>query len=253
MANDFFRFRQFTVWQQHCAMKVGTDGTLLGAWARVPSKTTAGVSDSCCKHQTASYSPRVLDVGTGTGLIALMMAQRFQQAAVVGIDIDAEAVGQARDNAAASPFAERIQILEGDVLTAFADDSSLFDAIVSNPPYFEHSLHAPDERRTTARHATALTYEGLLRTARRLLNDWGELSVVVPFDCLERFEAEASLAGFFKVRQCAVRTTPRKTPRRYLLAYALHPVTVELTDGVVEEKPGVRSEWYTELTKDFYL
>lgn len=254
MANDYFQFRQFTVRQDRCAMKVGTDGTLLGAWANVPLEK-AGRSELPAHGEQPQPvpSPRVLDIGTGTGLIALMMAQRFPTAAVVGIDIDSEAVGQARDNVASSPFAKRIEMVEGDVVEAFAHQRSVFDAIVSNPPYFEHSLQAPDERRTAARHATTLTYEGLLLTACRLLNDSGELSVVVPFDCLQRFDAEASLAGLFKVRQCAVRTTPRKAPRRYLLAYALHPRAVELTEGIVERTPGVRSEWYAELTKDFYL
>ena len=254
MSNDFFQFRQFIVRQHRCAMKVGTDGTLLGAWARVPiMEETARVSSLPSEPQKAVHCPQVLDIGTGTGLIALMMAQRFPMAAIVGIDIEREAVSQARENVAASPFAERIQIVEGDVITAFADQHSAFDAIVCNPPYFEHSLQAPDERRTLARHATTLTYEGLLSTARRLLRESGELSVVVPFDCLRRFDEEASLAGFFKVSQCAVRTTPRKAPRRYLLAYALHSGTLELTEGIVEEAPGVRSDWYTELTKDFYL
>ena len=99
MANDYFQFKQFTIHQKHCAMKVGTDGTLLGAWAQVPSA-----------------SARILDIGTGTGLIALMMAQRFPKASVLGIDIDPDAVMQAKENVAASPFASRINILNENVL-----------------------------------------------------------------------------------------------------------------------------------------
>jgi tRNA1Val (adenine37-N6)-methyltransferase len=246
MANDYFQFRQFVVRQGHCAMKVGTDGTLLGAWADLPIHSHPLPSIPITAH------PLILDIGTGTGLIALMMAQRFPHARIVGVDIDGEAVSQARENVAASPFADRITIQEGDAVTMPAG-ATPYSAIVCNPPYFVDALQAPDERRTMARHATTLTYADLLSTARRLLADDGMLSVVIPFDCRQRFDAEASLAGFFKVRECAVRTTPRKLPRRYLLAYALHPAAPELTTGIIEEHPGVRSDWYQQLTKDFYL
>ena len=230
MANDYFQFRRFTVHQQRCAMKVGTDGTLLGAWA--------------CGGES------MLDIGTGTGLVALMMAQRFPASRVLGIDIAPEAVEQARENAAASPFAERISIVEADAKTF---DGSLFDAIVCNPPYFVDSLECPDGQRTLARHASALTYRDLMAAARRLLTDNGELSLIIPFDCKQRLEQEAALAGFFKVRECAVKTTPRKLPRRYLLAFRKHSHDVEVSEGVIEMQPGIRSPWYQELTKDFYL
>ena len=230
MANDYFQFRRFTVHQSRCAMKVGTDGTLLGAWAR------GGES--------------VLDIGTGTGLVALMMAQRFPAAHVAGIEIDHEAAEQARENAAASPFAERISIVEAD---ARAFGGGPFDAVVCNPPYFVDSLECPDGQRTLARHASALTYRALMTAARRLLADDGELSLVIPFDCKPRLEQEAALAGFFKVRECAVKTTPRKLPRRYLLAFRNHPCEPELSEGIIEMRPGVRSPWYQALTNDFYL
>ena len=211
-------------------MKVGTDGTLLGAWAR--------------GGQT------VLDIGTGTGLIALMMAQRFPEAQVVGVDVDPEAVAQARENVAASPFASRIQLLHADIRTLH---HSPFTTIVSNPPYFVDSLACPDGQRTLARHTASLSYRDLMQSVCRLLADGGEFSVVIPFDCKARMEAEATLAGLFKVRECAVKTTPRKQPRRYLLAFRKHPADLELAEGVIETSPNVRSSWYQELTKDFYL
>ena len=230
MANDYFQFRRFIVHQERCAMKVGTDGTLLGAWAR-GGKT-------------------VLDVGTGTGLVALMMAQRFPASRVVGIEIEREAAGQAKETVAASPFADRICIAEADVRTFEAEP---FEAIVCNPPYFVDALECPNEQRTLARHATTLTYSELMAAARRLLTDGGELSLVIPFDCKPRLEQEAALAGFFKVRECAVKTTPKKLPRRYLLAFHKHPCALEQSEGVIEMQPGVRSPWYQELTKEFYL
>ena len=230
MANDYFKFRQFTVRQDRCAMKVGTDGTLLGAWAR--------------------GGHTILDIGTGTGLIALMMAQRYPEAQVVGIDIDHEAVMQAKENVAASPF--NIDIIEADAKT-FNVQRSTFNVILSNPPYFVDSLECPDGQRTMARHTASLAYGELMAAVNRLLADDGEFSVVIPFDCKARLECEASLAGFFKVRECAVKTTPRKPPRRYLLAFRKHPDELELSEGIIETAPNVRSEWYQQLTKDFYL
>ena len=245
MSNSFFQFRQFTVRQEHCAMKVGTDGTLLGAWARGGN--------------------RVLDIGTGTGLIALMMAQRFPKAYVTAIDIDADACRQAHENALASPFAERISV-EHVSLQRFCDERlhgaggqhddrfARFDSIVSNPPFFVHSLRAPDAQRSVARHADTLSYADLFGCVARLLAHEGEFSAIVPFDCREPFMAQAYLHGLHLARLCAVKTTPRKQPRRYLLAFCRHSVhAVEQTEGVIDDAPNQKSAWYSQLTRDFYL
>lgn len=230
MANNFFKFRQFTVFQDRCAMKVGTDGTLLGAWAR--------------------GGDTILDIGTGTGLIALMLAQRYPQAQVKGIDIVSSAVEQARENVEASPF-RNIVIEEADAVM-FANEGERYHSIVCNPPFYE-GLACPDGLRNVARHTTLLSFRSLVESVVRLLRDDGEFSVIVPFDSLSRLENEASLSGLFKTRQCSVRTTPGKSPRRFLLAFRKHPCELETEDGVVELSPGVRSEWYQQLTKDFYL
>lgn len=235
MSNDYFQFRQFVVHQQRCAMKVGTDGTLLGAWAAAPS-------GQC----------RILDIGTGTGLIALMMAQRFPEAEVTGIDIDEDAVTQADENVSLSPFSERIRICHLDILN-FADTIG-FDAIVSNPPYFVDSLACPDDQRTIARHAVSLTYEQLMHQVYRLLKDEGRFSVVVPSDCRAKIEAAACLEGFFTTRVCLIKTTPRKQPKRQLIEFQKHPVSeLDISEGVIEVSPNVRSEWYQQLTKEFYI
>lgn len=235
MSNDYFQFRQFVVHQQRCAMKVGTDGTLLGAWAAAPS-------GQC----------RILDIGTGTGLIALMMAQRYPEAEVTGIDIDEDAVTQAVENVSLSPFSERISICHLDILN-FADTIG-FDAIVSNPPYFVDSLACPDDQRTIARHAVSLTYEQLMHQVYRLLKDEGRFSVVVPSDCRAKIEAAACLEGFFTTRVCLIKTTPRKQPKRQLIEFQKHPVSeLDISEGVIEVSPNVRSEWYQQLTKEFYI
>lgn len=235
MANGYFQFKQFTIHQQRCAMKVGTDGTLLGAWAQA--------SEAPC---------RILDIGTGTGLIALMMAQRFPQAQVTAIDIDEGAVCQARENVAASPFAERVHVVKADVLTL--DDAEKYDSIVCNPPFFEDSLTCPDPQRTEARHTVTLGYRQLMEAAFRLLSDDGRFSVIIPSDCRARLESEAHLRGFFVCRVCSIQTTPAKAPKRYMIELRKQPVNeVDTTNGVLESSPQTRSEWYHELTKEFYI
>ncbi len=236
MPNDYFQFKKFTVMQSRCAMKVGTDGTLLGAWARGKSSGDA--------------SSTILDIGTGTGLIALMMAQRYSHARILGIDIDPEACEQACENVAHSPFSDRISI----VCVDLKNQQGIFDTIVSNPPFFEASLTSPDEQRTLARHTSSLSYRDLVTNAWRLLSDDGEFSLIIPAESRQYLEAEASLCGYFKIRECAIKTTPRKQPRRYLLAFAKHPAEeVEMMEGIIETAPNLRSEWYRQLTGEFYL
>ena len=223
MANDYFQFKQFTIHQQRCAMKVGTDGTLLGAWAQVPIN-----------------SARILDIGTGTGLIALMMAQRF------------EAVSQAQENVAISPFASRVEIRAQNVLDFEYKEG--FDAIVSNPPYFIDAITCPDQQRTIARHTISLTYEQLMTSAFRLLKPNGMFSLVIPSECRSTLEAEACLAGFFLSRVTHIRTTPKKQPKRQLIELTKHPADeLYIEDGIIEEPPNVRSSWYQQLTQDFYI
>lgn len=236
MSNSYFEFRQFIVRQEHCAMKVGTDGTLLGAWAQAP------VGATC----------RILDIGTGTGLIALMMAQRYGRAEVTGIDIDADAVAQAKDNAMKSPFSDRITILEGDVTTL--QDSDGFDAIVCNPPYFANSLTSPDPQRTTARHMVTLDFQHLMVSAFRLLRLSGLFSLVIPTDFLPGLQTEANMVGFFTSRIYLVHTTTQKKSKRCLIELRKNPVSkLDKMDVVLENKQNVRSQWYQQLTQDFYI
>lgn len=222
-----FQFKQFTIQQEQCAMKVGTDGVLLGAWAR--------------------GGQRMLDVGTGSGVIALMLAQRYQNAQVTAIDIDEGAVRQACQNADASPFGERVEVVLSSLQNFASSQSVSFDAIVSNPPFFIDSLQAPDQQRNMARHTATLTYTELMNACSRLLSDAGELSVVVPFDYRKRMEDEAVFVGLFPSRVCAVKTTECKPAKRYLLAFRKHPCPCQ------QETITIGDERYLSLTKDFYL
>ena len=236
MSTPFFRFQQFLVRHDRCAMKVGTDGVLLGAWAM--------------------GGERILDIGTGTGLIALMMAQRYEHTIVDAVEIDAEACLQAEENVAESPFANRINVICKPV-QRFAmeeDRQMVYDAIVSNPPFFENALKNPDKGRLVARHADTLPFADLFKAVKILLAEDGEFSVVIPTEYRGRIEEEALLQGFSLARICAIKTTPRKPVRRYLLAFRRHPsASIEEIVGVLELQPNVRSEWYENLTKDFYI
>ena len=212
-------------------MKVGTDGLLLGAWAHGGS--------------------RVLDIGTGTGLIALMMAQRFPDAHVDAIDIDADAAAQAEDNARRSPFADRVAV-RCVSLQEFEIERE-YDSIVCNPPFFTQSLQSPDSKRTLARHSVALPFDDLFRHARRLLSEDGVLSIVVPSDALSQIETAAAMNGMFLVRRCLVRTTRKKPVRRLLLSFSQKPSPFQNEEGIIQEAINEPSEWYRNLTCDFLL
>lgn len=226
-----FNFRKFSIKQDQCAMKVGTDGVLLGAWAR--------------------GGKRILDIGTGTGLIALMMAQRYEQSHVTAIEIDTDAAQQAIQNIEASPFSGHIDVVCSSIQEYKAQIT--FDCIVSNPPYFNDSLKNPDIQRATARHTDTLTFKELFDSVRRLLADDGEFSVIIPTESLQAFVSRAYLAGLTPTRKLAIRTTPRKQPKRYLVAFAKKATKLENEEQCLQSPDGTRSEWYAELTKDFYI
>lgn len=233
-----FRFKQFVIHQERCAMKVGTDGVLLGAWA--------------------ATGRRMLDIGTGTGLIALMLAQRCPEAVVDGVEIDGEAARQACANAEASPFAGRVNIVNAAIQDFVPAQGAGYDCIVSNPPYFQNALGCPEGQRHMARHTDSLTYGELCSAVVRLLAAEGSFSVVLPFDCKEAFVSEAMLCGLCLARVCAVHTTPRKPVRRYLLTFRRQGLRaegwrLEADEQVLTDDGGGRSEWYSRLTEDFYL
>ena len=250
-----FRFKQFEIEQDRCAMKVGTDGVLLGAWAQ--------------------GGRRILDIGSGTGLISLMMAQRFPEAEVVGIDMDADACGQAKENVMASPFRDRVEIvccrlqdfgadgcalgtagLKAGALETAADlkSAGVFDAIVSNPPFFVDSLKNPDSKRTMARHTDSLPFRDLFAGVKRLLSDEGVFSAIVPAEVVEQFVAESCMLGFYLIRKCGVKTVERKQPKRFMLSFAKHRISpYEEHVETMMDSQGNRSEWYRKITEEFYL
>lgn len=232
MANPYFEFKKFKVWQDKCAMKVGTDGVLLGAWTDVHG------------------AKRMLDVGTGTGLVALMLAQR-SQAAVVAVELDAAAALQAAENIKASPWPERIEVVQADFKTFETDRR--FDVIVSNPPYFIDSLLSPNDARTLARHAGELTYGELLHGVSRLLTPDGVFSVIIPADVSETLTGMAANVGLHPVKRTDIITAPGKLPKRCLLAFGFGDTTCTTDNLLIETARHCYSAKYIALTKDFYL
>jgi tRNA1Val (adenine37-N6)-methyltransferase len=239
MSNPYFSFKRFTVYHDRCAMKVGTDGVLLGAWTEVTG------------------ARRILDVGTGTGLIALMLAQRTEpfytlgnEVCIQAIDIDEAAVLQARENVKASPWSERIEVNVQDVTTMHMNRS--YDLIVSNPPYY-NSLRCPDQQRHLARHTDSLSFGELASAAARALTAEGRLAVVIPTDAEREFLAATAEVDLFPQRRLLVHTKPSAPAKRVLLQFGRKPSDCVQQTLVLEDAPGVRSQEYQALAGDFYL
>ena len=233
MSNNFFRFKRFKINHDRCAMKVGTDGVLLGAWGCVDGK-------------------RILDIGTGSGLIALMAAQRNPDAEVLGIDIDEGAVSQAQENFVESPFGERVGCILQDILTFRPKEC--YDAILCNPPFYTEDTLPPDMARSLARNSASLPFEYLIGSVCKILSEKGVFSVILPVQAMQTFTGLCLDKGLYLVRRCLVRTTPKKTPRRALLTFAMdNSQATEETELCLMNPDGSRSLAYSELTKDFYL
>lgn len=238
-----FRFKQFEVANRLSAMKVGTDGVLLGAWTEAESPA------------------RILDIGCATGVIALMMAQRFQSATVTGVEIDSTAANEAACNFVLSPWAERLQVINEDILTTTVEAlGGKFDLIVCNPPFFTNGALASDIARRTARHDTSLPLDRLIEKSSSLLNPCGTLNMILPSDREIQLHEPAVLYGFELTRLTRLTTVPYKPPRRILVELTLcsdksnatpcplHPTAMSIHDG-----QGGFSAEYSNLVKNFYL
>lgn len=236
MANPFFKFKMFTVFHDRCAMKVGTDGVLIGAWA-----DTAG---RC----------RVLDVGAGSGLVSLMVAQRNTDARIDALEIEAEACGQARENAGASPFGERITVYEGALQDFYRKKGAgSYDLIVSNPPFFTSSLKPPATGRSMARHSDTLTAPELIGISAQLLTEKGLLAVIYPAEQLDELLKAGHGHGLHPRRICLVRAKPDAEPKRVLLEMCFGETACERSELVIEMARHVYSGEFRRLTDAFYL
>lgn len=233
MSNNYFKFKKFTIEQEGCAMKVGTDGCLLGAWF------------------STENSRRVLDIGAGTGLISIMAAQRCE-ARVTGVEIDSTAARKAAENVKNSPWSERVEIINTDL--RYFESKEPFDTIVSNPPYFTNSLKCDNKQRTLARHNDSLSPALFFTKAKELLTPDGKVSLILPTDTLDEWKNEAIIKGFTATRITHVQTTPRKAPKRTLIELRQTACGTQKKETLIlEESPGVYSQEARALLRDFYL
>lgn len=235
MSNIFFKFKQFTVYQDKCAMKVGTDGVLLGAWTDV------------------NNSDKMLDIGTGTGLVALMLAQRNLNAQIKSIDIDADCVLQAQQNVASSPFAKRIDVELRSFQEYLKESGERYDLIVSNPPFFQNSLKSPDSSRNFARHDNTLSFVDIIAEGSMLLKDNGRLTLVLPYNFKQQIIDEASKASLNVCRITNVLPLPHKPAKRLLVELRRECVECVENNLIVEHTRHNYSDEFISLTKEFYL
>jgi len=231
--NNWFEFKQFRIEQEKAAMKVGTDGVLLGAWAPVKDAL------------------RILDVGTGTGLITLMLAQR-SNAWIDAVEINKLACEEAEFNFAQSAWNDRLKIFNTD-FREFADlPCEPYDLIVSNPPYFVNSLKTKNAALSVARHDELLSFGQLIIGAQKLLNKTGRFCVIIPFTSCTDFRESARLAGFY-LRQLT-RIIPKygRSPKRVLLEFTIEPGYPVENEFTILDENGYFTDNYKTLTSPFY-
>lgn len=238
LPNDYFQFQQFRITQGDCAQKVSTDACLLGAAADLTGAT------------------RVLDIGTGTGLLALMAAQRAPAATIEAIEIDLLAAAQAATNAAASPWANRIAVRPLSLAAYAATQPAPFSHIICNPPFFRRSLAPPDAARATARHegVGSLTFGAIISFAAAYLAPGGTLTVLLPPPEMQQFEQEAAASGLPERARLVVQHRPGGRATRCISKFELgEPVRLRTGSLVIQDADGAYSADFRALLAGFYL
>lgn len=231
--NNWFEFKQFRIEQHKSAMKVGTDGVLLGAWAPV------------------NEDRRILDIGTGTGLIALMLAQR-SDAIIDAVEIDEQASEEARFNFEQSPWSDRLKVYNSDFQVFANLPCEPYDLIISNPPFFINSLKTKDEALSVARHNDLLSFDQLIIGAGKLLSNTGRLCIIIPFTSSVDFRESARLAGFYLRQQTQVIPKLGRSPKRILLEFTIEPGYPAENELVILDENGNSTEAYKTLTSPYY-
>ena len=232
-----FSFKQFSIQQDQCAMKVGTDGVLLGAWAPI-------------EHQPIS----ILDIGTGTGLIALMLAQRSSAEQIDALEIDENAFEQAVNNFENSPWSDRLFCFHAGLDEFMEEPEDEYDLIVSNPPFYSEDYKTENEQRDLARFQDALPFEDLIEAADLLLSENGILAVIIPFKEETKFIDLAKDFELFPMKITHVKGTPTTEIKRSLIAFSRTEKTkISIDELIIEITRHNYTEEYIALTSEFYL
>jgi tRNA1Val (adenine37-N6)-methyltransferase len=235
MPNNHFRFKQFLVKQDQTAMKVGTDGVLLGAWVDICGAT------------------HILDVGTGTGLIALMLAQRAKNSIIDAVEIDEQSALQAKENVSSSKWSDRIVVFNSSFQQFASEAARKYELIVSNPPYFIKSLKSESIARTVARHNELLSHSDLLQGINKLLTDDGRFVGIFPYVEGNVFVALASNYGLFCTRRVHVIGKEKGIVKRLLLEFCKNKLPIAEDNITIRCQNDEFTQEYITLTKDFYL
>lgn len=233
---EVFRFKEFSIQQDRCAMKVGTDGVLLGAWTTVKHKPNA-----------------ILDVGAGTGLIALQMAQRTTAEIIDAIELDENAFEQCVENFEASLWSDRLFCYHAAFQEFFEEVDETYDIIISNPPFFKEGVPSRNPSRDTARQQSSLPFDNLLYGVSKLLSKTGHFAVILPFYLETEFNGIAKNNGLFPIRITRVRGNKSTEIKRSLIEFSLLSSHCEYNELVIELERNKYTNDYINLTKDFYL
>ncbi|MEO5572756.1 MAG: methyltransferase [Bacteroidia bacterium] len=234
MQDDFFHFKQFTINQDKCAMKVGTDGVLLGAWVKI------------------NGAKRILDIGTGTGLIALMLAQK-SDAVIDAIDIDKDAFEQAKENAGNSPWYGRVSVFHSSLQDFSESSENKYDLIVSNPPFFEGTYKAGTEARNIARHTDEkLSFDDLIKGVKNLLKPEAKFCVILPFKEGTYFIEKSESNNLYVQKLTRVKTKSDRQEKRLMIEFGFQKANQVEDDIVLQEEDLSFTKEYIELTKDYY-
>ena len=231
-----FKFKQFTIQQDRCAMKVGTDGVLLGAW---------------CPIENHPFS--VLDIGAGTGILSLMLAQRSYAEQIDAIEIDENAYEQCVDNFENSLWGDRLFCFHAGLDEFMDEPEEEYDLIVSNPPFYSEDYKTESEQRDLARFQDAMPFEDLIEAAQLLLSENGIFAVIIPFKEELRFIALAKDFNLHPFKITHVKGTPATEIKRSLLAFSFTEKETETTELIIETARHQYTEDYIALTKEFYL
>lgn len=229
--SSVFYFKQFSIDQSNCAMKVNTDGVLLAALADFKSPA------------------KILDVGTGTGLIALMLAQKYTSAIVHAVEIDQNAANTAKENFLNSPFSNRIALFHSSIKDHFTDNNEQYDLIISNPPFFINSLSSQNPEKSVARHTDLSFFEVLLTESAKHLNQSGHLCIILPLETAEMVKKMVS--GLKVHKEILIHSFPESKPHRTIMVMgyeALVPLEEEI---VIYQSKGIYSAVYRDLLKDY--
>jgi tRNA1Val (adenine37-N6)-methyltransferase len=232
-----FQFKQFSIEQDRCAMKIGTDGVLLGAWTPVENNPFS-----------------ILDIGTGTGIIALMLAQRCGAQQIDALEIDEDAYEQATDNFENSPWNDRLFCFHAGLDEFVEEPEDEYDLIVSNPPFYSEDYKSNVDQRDLARFQDAMPFEELIEAASLLLSENGMFAVVIPFKEEENFLALTKEYELYPLKITRVKGTPVSEIKRSLLAFSRNKITdFVVGELIIETTRHIYTPEYIALTKGFYL